>query len=78
MLTGELVNFYNLDRLPAGAKKVAQVKENWHTFYRRKDRLFMKNCAGDILEVDNLEGYSFRAISDDYEGLEDEWCPRRK
>jgi hypothetical protein len=75
----EPINFVLIKRLPRGVKKVAEISENWHTFYRTQPlpgRLFLENCAGDILEVFGSEGCSYKEISDDFENLPDEWGER--
>lgn len=82
-MKGEFVDFVVIDHLPVGAKKIAEIPETFHTFYKRGDRLFMQNCIGNILEVDNPEGYDYELISQDFENLPDPWgieqaCSRRK
>lgn len=78
MMEGELVDFIPIDRLPPGAKKVAEVPESHHIFYRKKGQLFMRSCVGDVLEVEDPEDYGYRAISEDFENLPDPWGERER
>lgn len=65
--------FLETKRPPKGARKVAYIEENDHTFYKKDKRLFMRNCVGDFLEVFGHERYDYDKISDDFELLEDYW-----
>lgn len=70
--------FYLIEYLPPGARKIKEIPENYHVFYRRDDRLFLRNCCGDILEVDpGSHTYSLKEISDEFEMLDDPWGPAR-
>lgn len=76
-VSGELVDFYETKRLPKGAKRVARVTENLHTFYEKEGQVFMRDCVGNLWEIGDPSGLSYKDISYDFEAVED-WCPRRK
>lgn len=71
---GEYVSFVDIERLPRGAKKVGEVPENDHVFFKTRDgKLFMRNCSGDLFEINGDLKLSHQVISDDYEAAPDPW-----
>lgn len=71
-VNGDLVTFLPKDRKPAGLRNVGEVPENSHTFYQRREELFMRDCVGEWWRIEgDFKHLSYEDISYDFERAAD-------